>query len=336
MAPPLVSVIVPSRNKAAYIGRTLDSVLAQDLQDFEILIYDNGSKDGTQEVAARYSKKDKRISFTQNKGDEGLVFSLNSGLKASKGRYIAVLHCDDVWEPNFLSSSIALLQANPSAGISFCRYRNINEQDGPHKVAARNLLDGPSRLVPSEELFAHYVRRDFSPVCSILTTREAHEKCGGYDPQYPGPCDYQMWLKIASRMDGVYNAATTSSYRIYGENDSNAMIDANVILIEQYSMVLKLFGSFIPPSPARERQKRAMLRNTSLSSLRQALQAIAQNKGGVARSKCGVAVAVYGGLPEHFAAVGIYFLSLFTPILAPVMRLLIRGGLPMLKKTGFY
>jgi len=336
MPSPQVSIIVPSRNKAGLIAKTLESIRAQDMANFEAFVIDNGSSDGSQKIIEEFAAKDKRFAFIQNPGDKGLVYSLNLGLSKAGGKYIAVFHCDDIWAPNFLSSSIALFEKNPSAGICFCRYENIDEEGKTHKILARNQLEGEARLVPSAELFSLLLSRDFMPVCTVLASRQAHEKCGGYDPQYPGPCDYQMWLKIAYKLDGIYNSKTTSKYRIYGENDSNIMIDQNVILLEQYSMILKLFSRYIPPSPEAQRQKNTMLRNTSLSALRQAINSIAQGKGSISRSKCGIAVMVYPGIIEHILAFAIYFTSLFTFILSPIFKLLIPAILPILKKLKLY
>ena len=180
------------------------------------------------------------------------------------------------------------------------------------------------------------MQRDFSPVCSVLVTKEAHDKCGNYDPQYPGPSDYQMWLKIAHKFDGIYNSRSTSKYRIYDENESNVMIDENVILTEQYSMILKLFRQYIEKNSPRQKYKRVMMRNTALSALRQAVNAIARGKGRVARSKCGFAIMCYGGFFETIIAAVIYFVSLFTIILSPVISVIMPHAIRIMKKTGHY
>ncbi|MFA5108781.1 MAG: glycosyltransferase [Candidatus Micrarchaeia archaeon] len=336
MAAPKVSIIIPSRNKASVILETLECVVAQTEKDFEAFVIDNNSKDGTREIVKKFIAKDKRFELTENNGDEGLVYSLNLGISKARGRYIAVLHCDDVWQDNFLESSIALFEKNPSSGICFCRCENIDERSKLHRIAARNEYSGESRLIGSQELFERYVKRDFTPVCTVLVRKEVHEKCGKYDPQYPGPSDYQMWIKIAHKFDGVFNGGSTSKYRIYGENDSNTMIDENAILIEQYSMILKLFREYVEKTSERQRFKRVLLRNTALSSLRQAVNAIAQNKGTVARTKCGFAIMCYGGINETIIAGVIYFASLFTIILAPIISFLIPHILKIMKKSGHY
>ncbi|MFH1095197.1 MAG: glycosyltransferase [Candidatus Micrarchaeota archaeon] len=333
---PKVSIIVPPRNKADFVGLTLASVRAQDFQDWEALVIDNRSSDGSQDVVKKLATADKRIRFIQNEEDIGIVGSLNRGLDEAKGEYVAVLHSDDLWEKNFLPSSIALLGKNPTAGLCFCKYKNIDEKGGQHKIEARNRLAGESRLVPSREMFSLLIERDFMPVCTVLVRRDAHEKCGNYDPQFPGPSDYMMWLKIAYRFDGIYNADTTSSYRIYGSNDTNYLIDNNISIMEQYSMVKKLFRNYIPQGEEGAKQEKAMLRNAALSLLRQASSSIARGKGGLCRSQCGLAGAVWGGLPEHLMAFVLYVLSYFTFILAPFANLAIRIALPLLRKMGKY
>jgi len=336
MKNPKVSIIIPSRNKADYILETLESVAAQTERDFEAFVIDNQSKDGTLEIVKEFVAKDSRFLLVENEEDGGIVYSLNLGLAKARGKYLAVLHCDDVWQNNFLESSISLFDKNENSGICFCKYENIDEKSKLHKIEARNEFEEKSRQISSDELFEKYVKRDFTPVCTVLVRKEAHEKCGKYDPQYPGPSDYQMWLKIAHKFDGIFNSDSTSGYRIYGANDSNILIDENNILIEQYSMILKLFRHYIEPNSSRQKFKKIMLRNTALSALRQAINAIAQNKGRVARSKCGFVVMCYGGIIETLAAVGIYFASIFTIIISPILGALIPAILRIMKRSRHY
>ncbi len=336
MPSPKVSIIVPLRNKAEFVGTTLESVRAQDFADWEAIVIDNCSSDGSPDAARKAAAGDKRIRVVENKEDLGIVFSLNRGLDEAKGEYVAILHSDDLWEKNFLSSSIALFEKRPEAGLCFCRYGNIDEKGGPHRIEPRNRLDGPTRPVPSRELFALLLERDFMPVCTVLVRREAHEKCGQYDPQFPGPSDYMMWLKIALKFDGAYNAGSTSSYRIYGSNDTNYLIDNNISIMEQYGMVKKLFRYDVPRGEESEGQEKTMLRNASLSLLRQAVHSIARGKGALCRSQCGLAVAVWGGIVEHLIAFKLYVLSYLTFILAPFADFAIRMALPMMRKMKKY
>ncbi|MCG8671797.1 MAG: glycosyltransferase [Pseudomonadales bacterium] len=245
MTVPAVSIIIPAYNAARYLPETLKSVQAQDFKDFEVILVDNGSTDETLSIANAAAKADRRIQVHANGVNKGYVFNLNRGLELARGAYIAYLHADDLWQPNFLSSSLAHLKAHPEAGLCFCRFNNIDSQGAAHSTAPRNAVDGPSRPIERADLFAMYLGRDFTPVCTVLATRAAYEACGPYDPQYPGPCDYQMWLKMAHQFGGVYNADSTSKYRIHGGSGTEFQADRNFIMIEQYSMVHKLFDEVV-------------------------------------------------------------------------------------------
>lgn len=336
MTNPTVSIIVPSRNKAKFISATLDSILGQSFGNFEALVVDNCSKDNSRDIIRSYSKKDKRIRLIENEQDGGIVYSLNKGLSLAKGDFICVLHCDDLWAANFLASSIALFEKNQSAGLCFCRYRNIDENGNAHSIAPRNFFTGASRLLPSGEFFESLLSRDYMPVCTVMVRREAHGACGMYDMQYPGPSDYQMWLKIAAKFDGIYNSESTSSYRIYGENDTNYLIDNNISIMEQYGMVKKLFREYLPPSEKARAQEKTMLRNAALSLLRQGVNSIGRGKGGLCRSQCALAIAVFGGISIHFIAWLLYLASFLTPLIAPLVRFGIKSSLPAAKKAGIY
>lgn len=113
---PLVSIINPTFNDAAYIEASIRSVLAQDFTDFEYIIINDGSTDDTEKIVKRLQKEDARIKLVSQK-NQGLVASLNRGLTMAKGKYIARIDGDDEWLPHKLSTQVAALETDDNLVI---------------------------------------------------------------------------------------------------------------------------------------------------------------------------------------------------------------------------
>lgn len=108
---PLVSVVIPTYNRAHIIGRTIDSVIQQSYKNLEIIIVDDGSKDNTEEVINNI--KDPRIRYIRNETNQGASITRNNGVAAANGEYVAFLDSDDVWLPKKVEWQLPSLQNHP-------------------------------------------------------------------------------------------------------------------------------------------------------------------------------------------------------------------------------
>ena len=117
---PLVSIIVPVYNAGLFLDSTIESVQAQTYKNWELILVNDRSSDGSKEVAAEYLG-DKRIRWVDMKENSGAATSRNAGLELAKGRYIAFLDADDLWDKNKLTKQIAFMQKNDCA-FSFTGY----------------------------------------------------------------------------------------------------------------------------------------------------------------------------------------------------------------------
>ena len=113
---PAVSIIIPVYNAQKYLEETLQSVLAQTFQDFEIILIDDGSTDGTPEIIEKYS--DRTICLKND--HRGPASSRNLGLEAARGSLIAFLDADDLWLPTKLEKQVAIMLAQPQFGLITC------------------------------------------------------------------------------------------------------------------------------------------------------------------------------------------------------------------------
>ena len=105
----LVSVITPCYNGAKYLSETIESVINQTYENWEMIIVDDGSKDDSAEIAAGYSQKDPRIKLICQ-SNAGSAAARNNGISHAEGRYIALLDADDLWHPDFLEKQLSFIK----------------------------------------------------------------------------------------------------------------------------------------------------------------------------------------------------------------------------------
>src|SRR6516164_1649055 len=116
MTTPLVSIITPAYNSADYIGETIASVRAQTFTDFELIVADDGSTDGTPDVVRTAAAGDPRVVLTETPHG-GAAVARNTALHVARGRFIALLDSDDVWMPDYLSAQLSIAERCPGGGV---------------------------------------------------------------------------------------------------------------------------------------------------------------------------------------------------------------------------
>jgi glycosyltransferase involved in cell wall biosynthesis len=151
MSDPAVTVVVAAYRRLRYLDRALTGALAQTYRDFEVLVCDDGASD---EIAALVaSLKDERLHYRRNPRRLGIALNHYSGYRAARGRYLANLDDDDIWEPEFLEALVAPLEADPSVVISFCDHTVIDADDQPLTRRANDYSRhfGRTRLEPGRQ-----------------------------------------------------------------------------------------------------------------------------------------------------------------------------------------
>lgn len=198
---PIVSVIIPLYNKEPHIKRAIDSVLAQKVQDFEIIIVDDGSTDRSAEVVKSFT--DCRIMLIQQK-NQGVSAARNRGAKSANSDLIALLDADDEWTPIFLETIIRLNKEYPEAGIFCTAYNDYNYgkiQKVPYKGIPLSPWEGilPDYFL-SAALGAH-------PVCSssVCIPKDIYLEIGGFQIGAPWGEDDDFWGRIAIKYPIVFS-----------------------------------------------------------------------------------------------------------------------------------
>ena len=195
-----VSVILTSFNHEKYLKEAIDSVLNQTFADFELIIWDDASSDGSWEIINTYN--DPRIKAFRNDTQKRAVWGINKAiLEVAKGEYIAIHHSDDVWEPEKLEKQAAYLDSHPEMGAVFTWARIIGEEGrafaDPDHFYFR-IFEQPSR--PRFEWLNHFFYRG-NALChpSVLIRKRCYDDVGVYRYGFGQIGDFDMWVRLAMK-----------------------------------------------------------------------------------------------------------------------------------------
>jgi len=185
MTTPLVSVIIPTYNRAAFITRAIDSVFAQTCRNFELIIVDDGSTDATVELLQRY----KGQSVLLRTGHLGPGAARNRGITAACGEWIAFLDSDDLWLPEKLEAQLRFFSSRPDCRV--CQTEEIWIRNG-------------TRVNPMKKHKKHsgWIFEQCLPLCivspsAVMIHRSVFDRVGLFDESMPACEDYDLWLRIA-------------------------------------------------------------------------------------------------------------------------------------------
>ncbi len=185
---PKVSVIVPTYNRAHFLGEAVRSVLAQTFSDLELVVVDDGSTDGTPDVLRAVSDGRLRCLRQENRG---VSAALNAGIRAARGASIARLDSDDVWLPELLEIETAALDARPEVGVVYARAQAMDRDGAPLPC-----FWGSAERFPGEPLQS-LLHGDFTCTVTSLARRACFERVGLYDESLRVGEDWHMWLRVA-------------------------------------------------------------------------------------------------------------------------------------------
>lgn len=143
---PLVSIGIPVYNGARFIRRALESVVAQDYPNLEIVICDNASTDGTIGICREFAARDPRIRLHVNETNVGILKNFELAIERSRGEYFMWAAYDDQWLPEFVSAMVAKLEAEPRAVVAMSAVERICESGRPYDVVRHGTRGDPSRF----------------------------------------------------------------------------------------------------------------------------------------------------------------------------------------------
>lgn len=220
-----------SYNHEAYISQAIRSVLAQTDADVELVIVDDGSTDRTPDIAAKFARKDSRITFLQQE-NQGVVAARNRALEASTGFHISLLDSDDVI-PSYRSKIVREIAHTNDPVLIYGDAQLIDEnnQKGASFFSLYPPVDGDF----AESLFLNYC---FTPAQGVTISRKALDQTGPF--WGPGPnMDYLKWIEVGMLGDVVRVRKTMSYYRVHAGNESRPQLEKRIRQYENLKAALE-------------------------------------------------------------------------------------------------
>jgi len=221
---PNVSVIVPNYNHAPFLPQRLDSVLGQSFRDFDVIILDDASTDGSREIIARYGD-DPRVRVHLNRENSGSAFrQWNLGVSMTEGRHVWIAESDDFSDCGFLETMVARLDAHPDVGIAYCRSERIDEAGSPLAggwdwTAELDADHWASDFVSEgrEECGRYLVFRNTIPnASSVVFRRDIYRRAGCADTGMNFCGDWMAWARMLMISDLAFVAKPLNCHRSHG------------------------------------------------------------------------------------------------------------------------
>ena len=201
MVNPRVSIGIPSYNHEKYISDTIDSILNQTFQDFEIIITDDGSSDNTVEVIKSFS--DPRIKLFVFEKNQGACKAINNCIINSKGEYFANISSDDVWEPDKLEKQVKFLDENLNIPAVFTKVKIIDEDGKPFKNKNHFYSDIFEQKNRSRSKWLNQFFYKGNCIChpSMLIRKDVYDEIGLYNELMANIPDLDMWVRLCLKYD---------------------------------------------------------------------------------------------------------------------------------------
>jgi hypothetical protein len=309
----LVTIVMPAYNVAPYLGEAIDSVRAQTYRAWELLIVDDGSTDGTGEIADRSAALDTRIRVVHQQ-NQGLAGARNTALRLGRGEFFALLDSDDVWDPGFLEAQMEVFARHPETALVSGSARLLG---GPrHGQPARPELPG-APVLTLEQMIAD------EAAVFIMTTfrRSVLETIGPFDSAKRRSEDWDFWLRAV--IAGFVFRRNWRPLGWYRVREGSLSRDTPAMLVEMLHTLGKARAHVADGSAARRALDAQVARFERQLLLAEAKDALERKEFGAAaarlqalrRSGGGLMVALTGWLAAHVpsAALAAYRLRRLRP-----------------------
>ncbi|MEZ4791901.1 MAG: glycosyltransferase family A protein [Gelidibacter sp.] len=214
---PFFSIIIPLYNKEKHIKATLESVLAQTFSDFEVIVVNDGSTDGS--VGKVACIKDERIQLLTIE-NQGVSKARNYGVKKASSDYMVLLDADDLWKPNHLENLKALLDKYPDCGLYATAYESLFGC----KMIASDYYKIPKQAEWSgivADFFESSSINCIASSSSVMVPKMVHEAVGGFNPMYNSGEDIDLWIRIALKYSSAFTNVVSVVIHATADNQAS-------------------------------------------------------------------------------------------------------------------
>jgi alpha-1,3-rhamnosyltransferase len=211
MFKPLISVIIPSYNHKEFIEKTIKSVINQSYENIELIVIDDGSKDGSNELISKL-KQEFNFYYIHRK-NKGLIKTLNEALSLAKGDYISMLGSDDYFYETKIEKQVSFFEQNRD--FALC-YSNLTYIDKDDKI----IKEGKTKHFKTGFVFSDLINKNFIPLPTVMISADVIREAGGFDERFFLE-DYPLWLKISQKYKIGFLLESLTYYRLHDNNVSN-------------------------------------------------------------------------------------------------------------------
>lgn len=241
-----VSVIVPNYNHARFLGARIRSILGQTFQDFDVMVLDDASTDGSRAVIEHHALQDRRIRTSYNARNGGSPFQQwNRGVALTRGEYVWIAESDDWAEPELLGALVEKLDRHPGVGLAYAESWIVDDA-GNRLHTGREWTDPfdmshwrQDYVNSGREEAAQYLARQCTipNASAVLVRRSAYEMAGGADPRMRCCGDWKFWAAMLRHVDVAYVARPLNNFRFFGAGASSSGRNRLYRIRENYECV---------------------------------------------------------------------------------------------------
>jgi glycosyltransferase involved in cell wall biosynthesis len=189
----LISVIIPSYNSGKFLAEAIESVVNQTFGDIEIIVVNDGSTDDTERIVREWQQRDRRIKYINHQINKGLAAARNTGIRAAKGQYIALLDADDVWLPQKLEVQLKLLEEGSEFVYSDRFYLIDDKRTNQSYFVSQDITPCQGK---GRACLPALIKKSFLSSSTVIMDRKIIEQIGFYDKSLSASEDYDFWIRI--------------------------------------------------------------------------------------------------------------------------------------------
>lgn len=241
---PAISVVLTSYNHKDFLPKSLDSIKKQSFKDFEFIIWDDNSSDGSKEILSEFKEINPEIDLTLNNINSGrYTISTNRGASKAKGEYIIFEQCDDYADSDQLETLYKAAVEHPEAAMIFSASRMVDEGEkvlrSDYEVRSKSFQKYCSTdcFIPKEKLEEFLLESCVLPnLSAVLIRRDVYERFKGLDENYVVVADWDFYLKVSSMYGAYYIRRELNNFRQHGTT-----IRSSVKMETQLNELMRMF-----------------------------------------------------------------------------------------------
>ncbi|MFX1276298.1 MAG: glycosyltransferase family 2 protein [Promethearchaeota archaeon] len=239
---PLVSVILPSYNHADYISETIESVLNQTFKDLELIIIDDCSPDNSREIIENYGKKDDRVRILFHDVNKGIALTQNEAIERAKGKYIAFLNSDDVWEKTKLEKQVKILEKDENLIV----WTDVFLIDNKSKVYGKRWTKSIINIKTNGDLLEKLLQDPYLLFSSLILKKENLGNLR-FNSKFRYISDYEFEVSLAEKYKFHIIKDPLTKYRMHNKNalkiDNIRLLRENLLMRIYF---LDKYGNQVP------------------------------------------------------------------------------------------